>query len=196
MGFPHSISGKELACQCRSCKRPWLNPRVRKMPWRRTSQPIPVFCNIPWTEEPDRLQSWDDKVSGKTEMTQHLYTIRGCLDSSSKKRPVYCREAFGGIVKDSSFPGTNSRDRVVPKPSPCPLILPNLSSDPAAVLERRTWEHQALTGNTFSLQGSKPAFFFFNCNIRQNLFFFPCCQDFRLGLRCHHSNKHHIHCFG
>ena len=50
-GFPDDTSGKESACQCR---RGW----VGKTPWRKKRQPTPVFLawEIPWTEEPGRLQ--------------------------------------------------------------------------------------------------------------------------------------------
>ena len=34
------VSGKESTCQCR---RHWLDPQVRKIPWRRKGQPTPVF---------------------------------------------------------------------------------------------------------------------------------------------------------
>ena len=35
-----------------------LIPEVEKMPWRRKSQPTPIFLlEIPWTEEPGGLQS-------------------------------------------------------------------------------------------------------------------------------------------
>ena len=37
---PGGASGKEPACQCR---RREFNPCVRKIPWRRKRQPIPVF---------------------------------------------------------------------------------------------------------------------------------------------------------
>ena len=39
-GFPRWLSGKESTCQCR---RPWFDLWVRKIPWRRAWQPIPVF---------------------------------------------------------------------------------------------------------------------------------------------------------
>ena len=48
-GFPRSFwilpgsSGKESTCQCRRHRRPRFNPWVRKIPWRRTWQPTPVF---------------------------------------------------------------------------------------------------------------------------------------------------------
>ena len=43
LGFPGSTSGKEPACQCRRYKRCGFEPWVRKIPWRRAWQPIPVF---------------------------------------------------------------------------------------------------------------------------------------------------------
>ena len=41
--FPGGASGKESACQCRWHKRHGFNPRVGKIPWRRTWLPSPVF---------------------------------------------------------------------------------------------------------------------------------------------------------
>ena len=59
MGFPGGTSGKEPACQCRRHKRHRFDPWVGKIPWRRASQPTPVFLpgESPWTEEPGGLQS-------------------------------------------------------------------------------------------------------------------------------------------
>ena len=42
-GFLGGASGKEPTCQCRRCKRHRFNPWVRKIPWRRAWQAIPVF---------------------------------------------------------------------------------------------------------------------------------------------------------
>ena len=42
-GFPGDVSGKELSCQCRWCKRYEFYSWVGKISWRRTWQPIPVF---------------------------------------------------------------------------------------------------------------------------------------------------------
>ena len=36
-------SGKELACQCRRCKRCRFDPWFRKVPWRRAWQPTQIF---------------------------------------------------------------------------------------------------------------------------------------------------------
>ena len=43
LGFPGGASGKELACKCRRLTRCGFTPRDRKIPWRRTWQPTPVF---------------------------------------------------------------------------------------------------------------------------------------------------------
>ena len=40
---PRWLSGKESACQCRSCQGRGLDPWVQKIPWRRKWQPTPVF---------------------------------------------------------------------------------------------------------------------------------------------------------
>ena len=42
-GLLEQHSGKELACQCRKCKRLRISPWYRKTPWRRKWQPTPVF---------------------------------------------------------------------------------------------------------------------------------------------------------
>ena len=42
-GFPGGAHGKEPACQCRRYKRHRFYPWVRKIPWRSTGQPTPVF---------------------------------------------------------------------------------------------------------------------------------------------------------
>ena len=41
--FPGGADGKEPACQCRRHKRPGFNPRVGKIPCKRSWQPTPVF---------------------------------------------------------------------------------------------------------------------------------------------------------
>ena len=42
-GHPSWLSGKESICQCRSYRKHWFNPWVRKISWSRTWQPTPVF---------------------------------------------------------------------------------------------------------------------------------------------------------
>ena len=57
--FPGGTSGKEPSCQHRRPKRHRFDPQVRKVPWRRSWQPTPVFLSreAPQLEEPGRLQS-------------------------------------------------------------------------------------------------------------------------------------------
>ena len=54
--FPDGASGKELACKCRSRRRRGFDPWVRKIPWRRKQQPIPVF--LPERSPMDRGAWW------------------------------------------------------------------------------------------------------------------------------------------
>ena len=65
-GFPGVATGKEPDSQCRRHKRCGFNPRVRKISWRRTWQPTPLFLpgESPWTEEPSRLQSIGSQRAG------------------------------------------------------------------------------------------------------------------------------------
>ena len=46
MGFPGGAVGKESVCQYRRDKRHGFDPWVRKIPWRRKWQPIPVFLPV------------------------------------------------------------------------------------------------------------------------------------------------------
>ena len=43
LGFLGGATGKESSCQCRRRKRLGFDPWVRKIPWRRSWQPTPVF---------------------------------------------------------------------------------------------------------------------------------------------------------
>ena len=67
--LPGWLSGKESTGQCRRCRRCWFDLWVRKSPWRRKWQPIPVFlpgnhmvrgawqANSPWgCKESDRTE--------------------------------------------------------------------------------------------------------------------------------------------
>ena len=70
-GFPGGTSGKEPACQCRGHRRCWLDPWVRKIPWRRKWQPTPVF--LPGESHEQRnlvgYSPWGRKESDRIEVT-------------------------------------------------------------------------------------------------------------------------------
>ena len=77
MGFPGDTSGKEPACQCRRRKRRRLDPRVRKIAWRREWQPTPLF--LPG-ESHDRGAWWATvhgvtRESENTEATWHVHIL-------------------------------------------------------------------------------------------------------------------------
>ena len=72
-GFPGGASGKESACQCGRLKRHRFNSWVRKIPWRRSLQPIPVFFPGEFHGQrslevyaPQSLKEW-----GTTKVTQY-----------------------------------------------------------------------------------------------------------------------------
>ena len=70
-GFPGGASGKEPACQCRRYKRCWLDPWIRKIPWKRAWQPTSVF--MPGESYGQKslagYSPWGRKESDRTEMT-------------------------------------------------------------------------------------------------------------------------------
>ena len=62
--FPGGSDGKSICLQCRRSR---FDPWVRKMPWRRKWQPIPITLawKIPWMEEPGRLHSMGSQRVGQ-----------------------------------------------------------------------------------------------------------------------------------
>ena len=75
LGFPGGASGKEPTCQCRRHERFWLDPWVRKMPWRRRWQPTPVFLpgKSPGRRSLVGYRPWGCKESDMTEATPHVH---------------------------------------------------------------------------------------------------------------------------
>jgi len=72
-GFPGGASGKESACQCRRHRRRQFDPWVRKIPWRRAWQPIPVF--LPGKSHGQRSLGDYSLCSGKeSATTKHTHT--------------------------------------------------------------------------------------------------------------------------
>ena len=76
-GLPSWLSGKEPACQYRRHSRRGFSPWVGKIPWRRKWQPMPVILpgKIPWTEEPERLQSMGSQIVGHDWAGPHALTL-------------------------------------------------------------------------------------------------------------------------
>ena len=80
-GFPDGASGKESACQCRRHKRRRFDPWVRKIPWRRAWQPIPVF--LPGKSHGQRsLGDYSLCGSKESATTKHTHTNYTCVIES------------------------------------------------------------------------------------------------------------------
>ena len=79
-GFPNGVGGEEPTCQCRRCKRLGFDPRVGKIPWRRTWQHAPVFL----PEKPQRQRSlagyspWATESRTRLSRTRPRYLVWIC----------------------------------------------------------------------------------------------------------------------
>ena len=87
MGSPGGIIGKESTCQCRQRpERCGFNPWVRKIPWRRKCQPMPVF--LPGEFHGQRslasYSPWGHKESDTAEWLSTLYL------SQSQSHSLFC----------------------------------------------------------------------------------------------------------
>ena len=82
-GLPGGTSGKEPSCQCWKHKRLGFDPCVRKLSWRSTGQPTPVF--LPGESHGQRslvgYSPWGRKDLDTTEVTQHA-----CMQAFKNKR--------------------------------------------------------------------------------------------------------------
>ena len=102
LGFPGSSSGKELASQCWRSKRCRFHPWVRKIPWKRSWQPTPVF--LPGESHGQRslvgYSPWDHKELDTTEATWHAVCFhsggKGLISGQGTKIPhaVQCGQNF------------------------------------------------------------------------------------------------------
>ena len=73
VGFPAGASGKELSCQCRTCKRLRFDLWVGKIPWRRAWQPTLVFLPGESCRQTSLVSygPWGCKELDTTEVTEH-----------------------------------------------------------------------------------------------------------------------------
>ena len=78
-------AGKESTCQCRRCKRHGFDPWVRKIPWRRKWQPVPVFLQI--------LENSLDRGAWRA-------TVHG--SQSSLQLSVHTHMHLGNVPQDST----------------------------------------------------------------------------------------------
>ena len=81
-GLPQWLSGKESACQCRSCRRCRFNPWVGKIPWRMKWQPASRY--LPGKSHGQRslvgYSPWSCKELNTTEqLSTHTMNMMGPL---------------------------------------------------------------------------------------------------------------------
>ena len=88
-GLPRCLSGKESACQSRRFGRCRFDPRIRKIPWKKKWQPIPIFLpeKIPWTEEIHRLQ-----FMGLQRVRHDGTTDRGLMGKCTRRGIIFRQE--------------------------------------------------------------------------------------------------------
>ena len=78
-------SGKEPTCQCRRHKRLRFDPWVRKIPWRRAWQPIPVF--LPGKSHGQRsLVGYSPQGHKESNMTEATRPINNVMIVSSAQQ--------------------------------------------------------------------------------------------------------------
>ena len=77
-GFPGDSSGKEPPCQCRRHKRCRFDLWIRKIPWRRSWQPTPVFF---WGESHGQRSLEDCSPQGSKEQDVTDVTQYACTQS-------------------------------------------------------------------------------------------------------------------
>ena len=108
VGFPRWLSGKESACQCRRCE---FDSWVRKIPWRRSgwlaTHSSILAREIPWAEEPGRLQSMGLQKS-RTQLSDRTTTT----NSTEKLRESEILRPRHQLV--SSFQGPCEVDLLPP----------------------------------------------------------------------------------
>ena len=136
-GLPRWDSGEESSCQCRRRKRCRFNPWAGRISCRRQWQPAPVFLpekEIPWTEEPCRLQSMGSQTVRPDWASVRIHSTA----PSDALRPPHC----SGTCFCLRFfaPEVGSAQDAPPQVSPWPQIsvFPSLCSKATSSV----WPHR------------------------------------------------------
>ena len=108
MGFPGGASGKELACQCKRCKRHGFDPWVGKISWRRAWQPTPIFLLREFRGQKSLVgsESKGCKELDTTETTWQAHTHREnvlyykhfSLNKKKKTPYKYFKDYYNGCI--------------------------------------------------------------------------------------------------
>ena len=121
-GFPGGASDKELTCQCRRRKKTRVRSLAQKHSLEdgRANHSSIIAWRIPWTQEPDGLQSVGSQRAGRdwSDLAQHS---TWCRRSSKRRLTVYGRESrLRFRISDSdgldTFPGLELGQRFSRRP--------------------------------------------------------------------------------
>ena len=96
MGLPRWRSDRESACQCGRHRRLMFDPWVRKIPWSRKWQPIPVFLPRKFHGQTslEDYSPWGHKESDTTErLSVYIPILVGCPGGSVGKE--FARQCRG-----------------------------------------------------------------------------------------------------
>ena len=83
MDFPGGASGQETVCQCRVCNRGCIWSVGGKDPLEAIHSSIPAW-EIPWTEEPEGLQSTRSQRVRYNLAHTHMQTSLKCLWTNAR----------------------------------------------------------------------------------------------------------------
>ena len=121
-GFPGSEVVKESACQCRRCKRLGFDPWIRKIPWRSSWPPTPVF--LPGESHGRRSQGgyspWGCKESNTTvhththEATDFTFLHPKCKTHCSAPPPHPVHTLAHPLASLRQMPALSSSARLLP----------------------------------------------------------------------------------
>ena len=82
-GFSDGTSGKEPACQFRTCERHAFDPWVGKIPWRGAWQPTPVFLPGDLMD----IGAWRATVHSVAQSDTTEATYHTCMQTPSSLKP-------------------------------------------------------------------------------------------------------------
>ena len=114
-GWPSQVAqGKESKSVCQ-CRRHRFDPWVRKIPWGRKWQPIPVFLGGKFHGQRS-LEGWSPWGRKESDTTKHTYTSIGIAAAFLKQR----NRGIGGWVINSWYRGYEVELSYSP---PCEILI-------------------------------------------------------------------------
>ena len=142
MGLPRWRSDRESACQCGRHRRLMFDPWVRKIPWSRKWQPIPVFLPRKFHGQTslEDYSPWGHKESDTTErLSVYIPILVGCPGGSVGKE--FARQCRGCRRYVRSL---GQEDPLSRKWQPTPVFLPGKFCGQGSLTGYRPQGHKEL----------------------------------------------------